>query len=184
MQDSRAAKRYARALFSAAQKQNCVNDVDADLAGVVAVLQSSPKFKDFMVSPVTNDKDKTNLIDKTFSGRVNPLTLQMLHLLVAKGRDGELLHIQLEYSALRRQSERIVKAVIESAVELDEAQKNAVVAKIGNITGNRVEPEYRVDPRLIGGVKVTYDNYVLDGTARGYLDKMKETLIYDLLKQS
>jgi F-type H+-transporting ATPase subunit delta len=39
------------------------------------------------------------------------------------------------------------------------------------------------DASLIGGVKVAYENFVLDGTARGALNKMREKLRYDLLKQ-
>jgi len=105
-------------------------------------------------------------------------------LLVRKRRDDMIHAIHIEFAELRRQHEGVTKAIIESSMELGEDQKNAIVSKIHSATGRRVEPEFRVDPHLMGGVKVTYDNYVLDGTVRGSLNRLRETLIYDLLKQS
>lgn len=184
MTDTRAAKRYARALFQAALKQNSVAEIDSDLAGLVAVISGSSRLKTFLFSPVTNDKDKLTLLDRTFGSSVNALTMQALRLLVTKKRDHEIFAIQLEYAALRRDHEKIIKAVIESAAPLDDAQRNAIVAKIGSATGLRVDPQFEIDEKLIGGVKVTYGDYVLDGSVRGHLDRMRDTLMRDLLKQS
>jgi F-type H+-transporting ATPase subunit delta len=184
MTDSRAAKRYARALFNAALAENIVSSVDDDMAGISAVLASSARVRDFLNVPTTTDSEKLQLLDNVFSDRVTALTMGFIRLLVRKRRDDMIHAIQIEFAELRRQHEGVTKAVIESSMELGEDQKNAIVAKIHSATGRRVEPEFRIDSTLMGGVKVTYDNYVLDGTVRGSLNRLRETLIYDLLKQS
>ena len=184
MTDSRAAKRYARALFNAALAENIVPSVDDDLAGISAVLAGSARVRNFLQIPTTSEAEKLGLLESAFSDRVTALTMGFIRLLVRKRRDDMIHAIQLEFAELRRQHEGITKAVIESAMELGEDQKNAIVAKIQTATGKRVEPEFRTDSSLMGGVKVTYDNYVLDGTVRGSLNRLRETLIYDLLKQS
>jgi F-type H+-transporting ATPase subunit delta len=184
MTDSRAAKRYARALFNAAQKQNAATAVNDDLTSITSGLASSPKVKEFVFSPVTSDKDKKELFAKAFDGKVNDLTGQLLQLLVKKGREAEIFAIQLEFAALKRDNEGIVKALIESAFPLSDDQQKAVLGKVAESTGRTVDPEFNVNASLLGGVRVTYDNFVLDGTARGSLNRIKESLLYDLLKQS
>ncbi len=184
MTDSRAAKRYARALFNAAQKEGIVGSVDDDLKGLTSVLASSSKARAFLLMPTTSHADKIALFERTFSDRITALTMGFLRLLVNKKRDDLLHAIQIEFSELRRQHEGVTKAIFESALELAEDQRNALVTKVQSATGKRVEAEFHVNPELIGGVKVTYDNFVLDGTARGHLNRLRETLIYDLLKQS
>jgi F-type H+-transporting ATPase subunit delta len=36
----------------------------------------------------------------------------------------------------------------------------------------------------MGGIRVAYGNFVLDGSVRGALDRLKDRLIYDVLKQN
>ncbi len=184
MTDSRAAKRYARALFNAALKGNSLDVIESDLAGLTALLSSSARFNEFIKSPANGNDEKIQLLTKTLSGKASELTMSLLTLLANKSRLDEIFLIQAEFAALKREHEQVVHAVIESASELDDSQRKAIVGKVEAATGRRVEAEYRVEPSLIGGVKVTYDNYVLDGSARGHLNRLKENLLYDLLKQS
>jgi F-type H+-transporting ATPase subunit delta len=76
-----------------------------------------------------------------------------------------------------------VYATVTSATILDREQQDAIVAKVETVLGKKVEPEFLTDSALIGGVKVAYDNFVLDGTAKGALNKLRDKLRYDLLKQ-
>jgi F-type H+-transporting ATPase subunit delta len=183
MTDSRAAKRYARALFSAAQKQSAVEAIDADLKAVTAAIAGNDAFKTLLFSPVTSDKDKSSIVSKSLSG-AHELTQSLFQLLIKKSREQDIFSIQLTFEELKREQEGIVKALIESAFPLSDTQKSSVVAKVASATGRTVDAEYAVNEDLLAGVRVTYDNFVLDGTARGQLDRMKEGLLYDLLKQS
>lgn len=184
MTDSRVAKRYAKALFNAALKLNIVQSVSDDLAAITGALRNSEAFRKFMTRPETTSADKVNLLDKTLGDRVTALTLDFVRLLIKKRRDDELTLIQLEFEQLKRDHENVVKAVITSAEELTDDQKERIIATISKRVGRTLQAEFHVDPKLIGGVKVTYDNFVLDGTVRGHLDKLRERLLYDLLKQA
>lgn len=184
MTDHRAAKRYAKALFQASLREGVVAAVDDDLKALTETLKGSDSLRRFIFSPITNEADKVALWDRTLAGKANPLTIGLLKLATAKGRDIELFAIQLEFSELRRQHDQIVKAVFESAVELDSGTRQSLVTKVEQLSGHKVEAEFKIDPSLIGGVKVTYDNMVLDGTARGHLNRLKENFLRDALKQS
>jgi F-type H+-transporting ATPase subunit delta len=183
MTDSRVAKRYARALFGASLKNGSLAQVDSDLEALARVFLDNAAFREFITSPSRSKGDKRAMCDKALAGAA-PLTRELMHLAVDKGRT-EMLHIiQMEFAELRRQHEGKVQARVESAMELDEAQRQAVIAKITEATQRVVEAEFTVEPALIGGIRVIYDNYVLDGSVRGDLARMREKVLYDLLKQS
>ncbi len=184
MADSRVAKRYATALFNIATQQGIVNAVDDDLSVITTALSRSENFRTFMKSPQTTEAQKLVLLDRTFGDRVTALTMHVLRLLVEKLRDDEIFGVHQEFAELRRISGGVVKAEIATAIPLDEDHKALLVAKIKSLTGREVEPHFLIDEKLIGGVKVTYDNNVLDGTARGSLNRIKDHLIYDVLKQA
>ena len=73
--------------------------------------------------------------------------------------------------------------IVTSSEGLDDKQQSALITKIEKTTGKRVEAEFAVEPSLIGGIKVAYENFVLDGTLRGGLARLRDTLKHDLLKQ-
>lgn len=184
MTDSRVAKRYARALFNAALKENIVASVHDDLAGIVATLQRSEDVRSFLKKPQTTDSQKEQLFTNTFSDKVTALTMSFVRLLIQKGRDEQLFQIQLEFESLRRQHERITKAVVTSSEPLDADQQKKVIEKIESKLGKKIEPEFAVDSKLMGGITVAYDDYVLDGSVKGKLERLREKLLYDLLKQA
>ncbi|MCU0317263.1 MAG: ATP synthase F1 subunit delta [Fimbriimonadaceae bacterium] len=185
MTETGVARRYAKALFNIAQREGLVASVDDDLRVIVSLYTSNARFRDFIHSPETGADQKRTLVDRVFGDRVTALTLQALRYLIDKRRDGEIYPIQLEFAELRRQLERVTKATITSAYPLSDDQKQAIIRKIEETDGNRkVEPEFHLDPSLIGGVKVIYDNLILDGSVKGTLEQLREKLVRDVLKQA
>jgi F-type H+-transporting ATPase subunit delta len=109
--------------------------------------------------------------------------MQVLRIMLEKGRENEIESVRLEYVALRRKHEGVVLATVTTALPLEEDLKLALVAKLEKSLGAKIETEYKVDPDLIGGIRVAYGDYVLDGSARGSLRLIREKLRYDVLKQ-
>lgn len=184
MTDSRVAKRYARALFNIALQQDILQSVEDDLTGVCAVIAHSKDLKHFLGSPNRTREDKMKLLEGIFSDRVTALTMHTVRLLLKRRREVMLELVKLEYLKLRRDHDMVTHALVTSASPLDQPHRDRIVAKIEAATKKRVEAEFVLDPKLIGGVKVMYDNFVLDGTARGYLNRMKNHILYDVLKQA
>lgn len=182
--DSRVAKRYARALFGAAEKADIIAAVEADLDGISAFLEHDPKNAKFLLAPDYSREQKLKVLEKIFSDRITALSMQLIRLLLEKRREAELPLIREEFVVLRRMRDRVIYAEITSANPLDDVQVAAIVAKLESQSGKRVEATTHVDPKVMGGVKVAYDNYVLDGTVLGSLARLREKLLYDVLKQN
>lgn len=179
--DERVAKRYGAAIFGAAKKAGVVKEVEADLKGVVAILQSDTLFRDFLLSPEVRRDDKRAILDKLFVDRIGALTMESLRLLLTKRREDLLPEITEEYETLRRADERVIYAKITSAEALSDDERKTLLAKLTTEIGKTLEPEFAVDPALIGGVRVAYENMVLDGSVRGGLARLRSALQQDLL---
>ncbi len=182
--DARAAKRYAKALFQAASKAGVIDSVESDLNAIANLLETHSQFNGFLHNPRISRDDKTKIAEKLFSDRITSLTMSLLRLLLAKRRENEFEGIREEYVRMRRAQGAVIYVIVTSAIELDAAQKDAIVSKIATQSGKSVEADYRVDSTLLGGVKVAVGNYVLDGSVRGSLNRLRDRLKYDLLKQN
>lgn len=182
--DRRVAKRYACAIFRAALKIDAVKTVEDDLQGLVRLMDTEPKFRDFILSPETRRDQKHEIIDRLLKGRVSQLTLDALHLLLNKRRENEIKGVSEEYGILRRDHEKVVHVRVTSAEPLTEGQRKALLEKLSKALGKTLEAEFGVDKSLIGGVRVAYENMVLDGTVRGGLNRLYAILQYDVLKQA
>ena len=70
----------------------------------------------------------------------------------------------------------LVVARVESAVELTDAQKNAILAKLEKKLGSDVALKCTVNPDLIGGLRIMAKDELYEGTVRGKLNQLKKNL--------
>ena len=183
MADHRVSRRYAAALFATASKHNSVTAVEDDLNSIAAFLDSDPRFRNVMMSPEVSRDGKIHLCEQLFSDRTTAITMQALRLILTKGREAELETIRDEYTVLRRDQEGVVFATVTSSAPLDKKQETEILARLRLATGKKIEAQFTLDPALIGGVKATFGNTVLDGSLRGGLASLRDKLQHDLLKQ-
>lgn len=184
MTEARVARRYARALFQAASKQGIVPSVESDLDLIVAVARGSGSFTNFMESPDVSRERKLGIIEKAFADRVTALTMGFLRLLVEKRRESALALVREVFVELRRESEHVMRAVVTSREPLGEDEKARILQGLAAKSGKKIEAEFGSDPNLIGGVTVRWGDYVLDGSLRGSLARLEESLLFEALKQN
>ena len=183
MNDTRVARRYAQALFGAATASDTVSSVEDDLNTIVNSITFDKRFENFLNAPYTNREDKQSLLDNVFGDRVTSLTMHLVRIMLEKGREDQIPNVRDELTKLRRTQEGVVLTTVTTAIPLDEDLRAALIAKLTTTLGKKIESEYRVDPALIGGIRVAFGDYVLDGSARGSLRLLREKLRYDVLKQ-
>lgn len=66
------------------------------------------------------------------------------------------------------------KVVIESAVELDDATRDRVVAGLSKDYGDGLNVTTRLNPELVGGLRIRVGDDVLDGSVQGRLRRLSE----------
>ena len=181
--DARVGKRYAQALFGTAQRYDVVQAVEDDLSSIIGLMEKDRAFRHFLIAPYTSRDEKVKTIERIFSDRITALTMQVLRVMLEKRREGEIKAVYNEFVNLRREANKTLFVTVTSAEALEESQRKALLAKIEASSGQKVEAEFHVEPALVGGVKIAFENYVLDGTIKGALAHLRDRLKHDILKQ-
>ena len=66
------------------------------------------------------------------------------------------------------------QVTVESAVELDSASQQRVVAGLAQQYGPDLVIGYQITPALIGGLRIRVGNDVFDGSVKGRLDRLAD----------
>jgi F-type H+-transporting ATPase subunit delta len=64
------------------------------------------------------------------------------------------------------------KVTVESAVELDAAIRQRVLAGLSKQYGPDLVADYQINPSLLGGLRIRVGNDVFDGSVQGRLDRL------------
>lgn len=184
MAGERVGLRYAQALYDAAKNAGVVEAVEADLAVIDHQLQTNGDFRAFLLSPNRGRDEKISLLDKVFGDRVTALTSRALKLMLDKRREEAIPDLKNEYTELRRIADGTVNVSVTSAVELSAAEQKDLLTKLSSKLGRKIEADFNVDSSLVGGIRVAYDDFVIDGSVRGTFNRLRDALRQDTLKQA
>jgi F-type H+-transporting ATPase subunit delta len=182
--EERASKVYASAIFAAAKGANSVSVIESDLDALSQAFLSNPDLRVFLLSPNRSEVEKLSLFDKVFGGKMNPLTSNLIKLMISKRREAEVEGVHAEFSEMRRLDEGVLKAQITSAIELTDSEKKQITEKLSTKLGKKVDTFFSIDTTITGGVKVAYGEFVLDGTVKNSFNRLRESFRYDALKQA
>lgn len=167
---------YATALFELAQESGTSEEILQSLLSVSELMNENPEYADFLSSPNIPKSERVDAIEQAFRGSMPEYVVSFLSLLCERGRIRNLSECISEYKQLCDAANHISVADVASAVELTEGEKKALTEKLEKLCGNAVILNCKVDPSLIGGIVVTVDGKVIDGSIRHRLHELKEVM--------
>lgn len=178
MKTSKAARRYARAMFDVASRLGVEAEARADFAALAALLRDSADFHRLVHDPVRSVDQQQEALRALLEDRAHPVVLQSLLLLAQQSRLPELAGICAHFEALYCERHGILKASIVSAAPMQDAQIAAIRDRLQRRYARTVDAEVRLDPALVGGFKVHLGDTVLDYSIRAQLQRLREELIH------
>ena len=169
--------RYAQALFDLANEQKAVAAVEADLKSLKAALADSRDLKVLLASPAFSAEDKGEGLGAIAAqAKFHPTTQKFLGLLAANGRAAALGEVIVGFEALSAKARGAVSAEVTTAVPLTGAQEKGVAAALRQALGKDPEITTRVDPAILGGIRVKVGSRLFDASLRSKLDSLKFAL--------
>jgi F-type H+-transporting ATPase subunit delta len=170
------ARPYARAAFEVAHASGSLADWSHAL-NFAAVVAADPRVAGLYSDP-----------------RVLPTQLVALHLPVGMATDAPFANFLAElaengrmvllpeiaelYDNYKRESEQTLKVKVTSALDIDTAQADLLRASLKRRFKREIELDTHVDPALLGGVVIDTGEQVIDGSARGRLQRLASALTH------
>lgn len=177
LENSKAAARYARALFDSTVDAGEAENVAKDLTSLGDVLAQVPDLAAFLENPGIPDNDKYAFIDQQFGKTVSPWVTRLLRLLVENKRTAVIPQLVTNFTELLNRMQNTAQAEVIIAVELEEELRNRIRRTLESTMGfQRVEVETRVDPGILGGMIIKIQDQVIDGSYVGKLEDLRKQL--------
>ncbi len=170
------AQNYGDALYDLAHDEGLDQPILTQLLRVEEILAAEPAYLELLSCPSIPKTERCQALDEAFGGRVHSYVLSFLKLLCERG------HIRSARECIRRYRSRynrdrgIVEAVAVTAVPLTPALRARLEQKLAQTTGKQISLRNRVDPTVLGGVRLELEGTQLDGTVRRALDGLRKTL--------
>ena len=168
------ARPYAEAIFALADAGDALARWSQMLA-VMAEVAANAELR----AATRNPNLSPDQVYGLFAGACGDLGTEaqnLTRLLIENGRLEMLPEIREIFEELKNEREGVMDAVITSAYPLDSGQLSALVAELERRFKRKVNPQVNVDAELIGGVRVTVGDEVIDGSVRGKLAAMAAAL--------
>jgi F-type H+-transporting ATPase subunit delta len=168
------ARRYSQAVFNIALERKELDRWQSDLRRI-ASLGEDATFIALLENPKIHFEDKARLLSE-WLGDINPLALNLVYLLVARGRLGMVGDIADEYQRLLDSYRGIEQAEVTTAIELDDEDRQRLEERLGAVVGRKVVLKLKVDSNVVGGIVARIGGKLLDGSTRTKLMALKKAL--------
>lgn len=172
MNSSQISKRYAQALHELAIEQKSLEPVAKDMQALQSTCDQVAEFKYFLRNPIIKPALKIKVITAIFGDKFNDLSLRFVKLLIQKGRSDYMHEISREFISLHRKYLGFIDVELSSATKLDNEIIKEIEAKIASFTNLKPSITEKIDPKLIGGFAVKFENNVYDATVRKKIRKI------------
>lgn len=169
--------RYAKAFFSTAKEKKLLDTLKADIHSVLEVCRSVPDFVLLLESPVVKTSKKAALIKQIFEGKVNPLTLNFLLLIVENKREVFIPGICRNFLDLSKKDQNIRSAVLTTASEVNAATLQKIQELLEKELNATIELSTQVNPEILGGLVLRLDDKQYDASVASQLRKIKQNLL-------
>lgn len=170
------AQNYGDALYDLARDEGVTEEIQNEVKGVLELFSENPDYLRLLRAANLPQDERVQILDEAFSGRVHPYLLNFLKLLVERGHVGELRYSFRRFRSRYCADHGILEAMAVTAVPLREDLLAKLARQLSERTGKKVELRNRVEPSVLGGVRLEYEGQSLDGTLRQRLAGIEKTL--------
>jgi F-type H+-transporting ATPase subunit delta len=169
----RIATRYAKSLIQLAQEKGVLQKAYADIKDIDGIFESSRELDLLFKSPIIGADKKLTIVKKLFEGKISEIVYQFMVLLIKKGREEFLHEVAESFITQYNEIAGITPVKLISAVKLDSGMVQTIVTSLkAKEFLKEVELSEEVDPEMLGGFILQYDDKMIDQSVRRRLNEL------------
>ena len=172
---SRAAIRYAKAMYDIANEENSINEVYKDMNFINELNSGSLEFKNLLSNSQINFKDKKKLILSLIK-QSNALTEKLIDLLIHNKRVKIIGDIASSFIQLYNKHNNIKEATIITASPINNELESKILSMINIKDAKSVNLTNVVNPNVIGGFIIRFDGKEYNASVKQNLNNLKTEL--------
>ena len=170
------AQNYASALLSLAIDDNKVIDYQKEVKELRKIIKDNPDLILLLDSRFLGVEERMGNVETLLKG-FSPDIINFIKIIIKHNRVSYLDDILEAFNSLCNENQDIVEGLIYSAFPLGEETLLKIKNKISQIENHEVDLIPKIDPSLIGGVKVVINSHVYDGSVKNQLEQMQISLL-------
>ncbi len=170
------ARPYADALFDAARADATAAAQWQQALDSIAALIADPGVASLLSNPQLSDARRFELLSGLRKQALPAQVGELLKLIIENGRLVALPEVAAQFRQRLNAAQGVADCVIESAFALSGDELASLLAALSRKFPFELKPEVRINPQLIGGVRVTVGDRVLDSSVRARLEAMQSKL--------
>jgi len=163
---------YAQALYSLAKDEGCSETILKELTVLRESFDAEPDFLRLLAAPNLSKEARCNIVDESFRGKVHPYVLNFLKILTEKGYTRHFADCCKAYRQNYNLDHGILEVTAVTALALSRDQADRLSQKLAKVTGKTIDLVNRIDPAVLGGVRLDYDGKRLDDTVSHRLESI------------
>ena len=167
---------YGGALYDLAAAESLSQEILSQLTVLNESFAQEPEFGKLLSAHHLPKAERCAVLDNSFNGKVHPYVLNFLKILTEKGYVRHFSDCCAAYRARYNEEHNILPVTAVTAVALSQIQSAQLTEKLEAITGKSVELTNRVDPSVLGGVRLDYDGKQTDDTLAHRLGELRSLL--------
>ena len=174
MSVQRIASRYAKSIIDLAIERNELEAVHKDFTSLNRDVKANRDLYLLLKSPIVSVDKKSNVLKALYSQSFTPLTMSFFDIIVRKRREAYLPEIALDFVNQYRAYHSITSAKLISASAVsDELRQHVEKFVIEHTACKSVEFQIQIDPTIIGGFILEFEDKRYDASAAAKLAKMR-----------
>ncbi len=172
-------RRYAEALADVAEQEGLLERARRELNALAEAFHASAEFRVFARAAHMSRAEKQQAAGR-LARRLGlcPPVRRLLSYLVEKKRLPILVDLAASYAGEADRRLGMADAVLTTAAPLTDGQRERIVGRLESITGKQMRLAEQRDESLIAGFQVHLDGWFYDGSLRGQLNRIRETIAH------
>ena len=170
------ARMYGGSLYDLAAEEGLETRVLDELDEAAKLIRDDPEYLRLLRTPSIPKKERCALLDEAFRGQVHLYVLNFLKILCEKGTLRELPGCARAYRIRYNAAHGILEATAITAIAMTAAQTEQLRQKLETITGKKIDLATKIDPSVLGGIRLDIEGTELDGTVQNRLATLRRNI--------
>lgn len=175
------ARLYGGSLYDLAAEEQLTDVIKEQMQQIRELFFENQDYLRLLSEPAIALEERKGLIETALGAQAERYLVNFIKILCERNLLGEYAGCCDEFTRRYNADNGIAEAIVTSAVPLSETQMIALQEKLEKISGKRISLIQKINPAVMGGLRVEIEGRQLEGTVQGRLcgisKKLQEIIV-------